>query len=433
VTPTELSDIESRLRDAYTDAAATFRRDELHPYSPERQVSGRYRLGRAPVIPVVPLAVATAVLLIAVAAVVVPLQLHTGSKPPPGTEQATDYGPPTPQPGFLVTMPDPTNGGLVVRNAVTGKVTATVLPNLSPWYWYSLAAQGPRTFVASADIDGSPLGGQGASDFYRVVLSKSGTVSSIRRVGRPISGIVLGATITPDGRYIGYLLLTTGMRRVLLRPGLYGLISSPTLDLVIRNLVSGKVTAHWPVPAFETILSLAIDAAGNALAISAYHYDENPADVKPDHRADLVQWTSVLRLATSGTAIGKLPRIEFQAGPLALSPHGRTLYEIMQAGRVTGHSWASPKPVTFELVAIDVATGAVVSVLHTWRAVWQEFMPLVSLAPGGRYLLIADGTRLAVANVATRRYRALHAAIKSFDGLVTDMPGQGGAIGPVSW
>jgi hypothetical protein len=68
-------------------------------------------------------------------------------------------------------------------------------------YWYSLAAHGPPTFVAG-EVDGN------VSFFYRFVLTRAGRVASIQRAGRKIRGVVMGASITPDGRYIGYVLMT---------------------------------------------------------------------------------------------------------------------------------------------------------------------------------------------------------------------------------
>ena len=136
----------------------------------------------------------------------------------------------------------------------------------------------------------------------------------------------------------------------------------------------------------------------------------------------------------SGTSLGKLPELLPQAGTLALSPDGRTLYEFLQAGHMTGASWRDPNPVTFDLAAINARSGAVVSVLRTWQAVWADFSPQLALGPAGRYLLIADNTSLASVTTATGQYTALPGSIPSENTGDKFLPGfQGGDIDPLAW
>ena len=104
-------------------------------------------------------------------------------------------------------------------------------------------------------------------------------------------GAVWAASVTPDGRYVGYLLSTT-----------YGPDGSDaSMQVALANLNTDKVIASWPVPDNDDIASLSIDAGGNALAISAYHYHYTGLSA-PMRRlgTHLTQWTSVLRPATSG-------------------------------------------------------------------------------------------------------------------------------------
>jgi hypothetical protein len=440
--PEDLTTIERRLRDAYTDAAATVQQHDLNPNAQPAMPPSRPGRGRRGLL--VSLAAAAAVLLIAIAPLAIFRSPHPGpqrqhptvpaSEPVP-TPTLTSYpGQATAPPRYLVTLDAVGSGLLEVRNAVTGALTASIsVPTArGSCYWYALAAQGPRTFIASEDItlpsSASSLMPSSVSYFYRIAISSHGTVTSISRAGPVVQGAVAAASATPDGRYVGYLLMTSyGKNNNLAR-----------LQVVLANLATGKVLASWPVPASDSIASLSIDAGGNALAISAYYYSNyNFHTTYPNARkhADLVQWTSVLRPATSGTPIGKLPKLLPQAGTLALSPDGGTLYEFLQAGHVTGASFRDPDLVTFDLAAINARSGAVVFVLHTWQAVWADFIPQLSLSPPGGYLLIADNTSLARINAATGQYTALPTipSIPSVGAAGKFPPDQSGAIDPLAW
>jgi hypothetical protein len=427
MTPEDLTTIERRLRDAYADAAATVQQHDLSPDVPAQPARTRRR-PRGPRILLVPLAAAAAVLLIAIVPLAIPRGSHSGpqgqqpkaaARTPAATPTpSSSQGPAAPPPQYLVTIYGVGSGLLEVRNAVTGALTASIKIPISGGYWYALAAQGARTFIASEDVS---LPSATTSYFYRFVIDSHGRVTRISRAGRVVHGAVMAASITPDGRDVGYLLLANGPAKV---------------QVVLADLTTGRVIASWPVAAGDTIASLSIDADGNALAVSAYYYTHvNPRanDQKAYKHADLVQRTSVLRPATSGTPIGKLPELLPQAGTLALSPDGRTLYEFLQAGHVTGSSWRDPDPVTFDLAAISTRSGAVVSVLHAWRAVWADFIPQLALDPAGRYLLIADDTSLARVDTATGRYTALPGKIPSENTYDKFSPAQSGDIDPLAW
>lgn len=58
----------------------------------------------------------------------------------------------------------------------------------------------------------------------------------------------------------------------------------------------------------------------------------------------------MLRPATSGTSIDRLPRLLPQAGTLALSPDGRTLYEFLQAGGPSGRTSSRSSPSTLAAI-----------------------------------------------------------------------------------
>jgi hypothetical protein len=429
MTNSEPTTFERRLRDAYADAAATVQQHDLSPEVSARPGKRSIRRQRGQTIPLVPLAAAASVLVIAIAAFVISGSLNAGSRghaaasKPAVCTMAADYGGRAALlPRYVVTIPTVGVGLLDVQNAITGRLAATIrTPGgyLSGGYWYALAAEGPQTFIAAEDM--SPTSGN-FSYFYQFAIGARGRPTSVSRVGRVVPGVVMAASVTPNGRYVGYLVSTS-----------YGKNGQYARDqVVLANLRTGKVIASWPIPVNDSIASLSIDADGNALAIGAYYYHYNGLGTIYAVRHDLTQWTSVLRPATSGTPIDKVPELVPQASTLALSPDGGTLYEFLQAGRVGHRPQQDRNPVTFDLAAVNARTGTVMSVLHAWRAVWADFIPQLAAGPVGAYLLIADSDRLARVSTATCQYTAL-GGITSLQ-LSQKFPfGQGGDIDPMAW
>jgi hypothetical protein len=362
----------------------------------------------------VALAAAASVLVIAVATVFVSHGVTSRARP---QQPQRSSG----LPRYLVNIPAMGVGLLDVRDAVTGSLGSTIRITNAGYYWYALAAEGPQTFVAAEDV--APA----TSYFFRFTLGSGGKTTSIQQAGPKVRGTVMGMSVTPDGKYVAYLLSS-----------LYGKTDNNSRDqLILANLVTGKVLAHWPVPVADTVASLSVDAAGNAIAISAYTY--NPASIyeQVEIHADLIQWTSVLRANTSGTPIDRLPKALPQASTsLALSPDGRTLWTFLQAGPVNGGSWRDPRPANFYLAAVSLReNGTVLDVatVHGWRAVWANFKPVLALVPGGRYLLIADNSRLARFDTATGHYATLGHMPALEIGTKFPALTQGGDLNPLAW
>jgi hypothetical protein len=438
--------LEDKIRAATRSAADLVAEGSAPPLELSRVPSGksRYRRARLQIgrfgMPLTPLAAATAVLLIAVGAIAIsgslgsqprshrPHPAVAASKPTAGPSKPAvtaskpaglrpSAGPSRLLPTYLLDLS--AYGNLDIRNAVTGRLTDSVSPP-NGGYWYALAAQGPRTFIVAGD-DSSPTS-NGGSTFYRFVVGSDGKVASSRPIRR-LAGTVMSASVTPNGTYIGYILMTVSKTK-------HGQVA--TDEVVLANLRTGKVIASWPVPGNDSIASLSIDAAGTELAISAYYSIPSGFYVTVPKHGELMQWTSVLRPATSGTLIDKLPKLLSQAGTLALSPDGRILYEFLQAGKVTGTSFRDPHPVTIDLAAVDASTGAVVSDLHAWRVVWADFQPQLALGPDGAYVLVADGTSLARINTGTGQYTTL-GSMPSLELNPKYQLGQGGDIDPLAW
>ena len=420
MTAAELATIERRLRAAYADAAAFVQQHDLHADAPARPASPPGRGACGPRITLAALAAAAAVLLIAITAVIVPRSLNVGSQG--HHARAANGGPAALLPRYLMvvhTYP----WRLDVRNVATGALTADpAVPDGDNWD--ALAAQGPQTFIASkTELELGPM----RSYFYRLAVGSHGQVTSIRRVGPGVDGIVDAAAVTPDGRYVGY------MTEIVYGP--HG--SDSRGEVVLANLPTGKVIASWPVPVSDEIASLSVDGSGNTLAVSAYSYS-NPGvgtNAQIAH-GDLTQWTSVLRPATSGTPLDRLPRLLPQAGTLALSPNGRILYEFLQVGKISSQPHHDKNPVTFHLAAVSTRTGSVIRVLHTWRAVWGAFIPQLAPGPAGRYLLMAEGASLARVNTTTGQYTELSGTVPEIPPLNLngkDNPAQGADIDPLAW
>ncbi len=401
MTAANFAELESRLRDAYADAAATIGQEALRPYVPGRRTPRRGRLGVGPV-SFVPLTAAAAVAVIAVAAVVVPRLTHAGSEPRPGSAAARHRQPGAPPYMMII----PRLGEILdVRNAVTGVLTATLRTPVTG-SWSSVAAQGQQTFVAvdRADIREN---GRTVSEslLYRIGLTRSGKVASTRPISGPTN--TSAVSITPDGRYAGYVSGEAASGR----------------RLVIMNLDTGKAVASWQVPANDWIESLSIDAAGNAIAVGYYFRQWI-------HRYGyfLLVYGSVLRTSKPTTSIrhAQVPA----SGDLEMSPDGSVLYEL-------GAGYApsvlrSPKPVKFQLLSF-VPTKDKVRLLHTWLAPWYDFRSQVALAPQGRYLLIAVGSRLATVDLRTRRYTVLPGEFSVLEPRSNDVLGQTQPVQSIAW
>jgi hypothetical protein len=423
-----MNTIEDRIRAATRAAADMVADGSAPPLDLSRTRNGtsrswrQLRPGSRLRISLVPLAAAAAVVLVAVAAVAIPHGLNSGSRQHPAAASSTPAVALS-LPGYLATIEEIYPFSIDVRNAVSGALTAKIgVPG--SYGWYAVAGQGPQTFIASRTLNNM---GPTTSHFYRIVVSDHGKVTSIRQVGAAVHGTVYALSVTPDGRYVGYVLSIS-----------YGPAGQDGRDeVVLATLTTGKVIASWPIPDIDYIGSMSIDASGNALAIGAYYYHYNGVGVIETVKHNLTQWTSVLRPATSGTPIDRVPQLLPQAAPLALSPDGATLYEFLQAGRVPSRPQQDRAPVTFDLSAVNVSTGRVVAVLHAWRAPWPSFTPDLAVSPAGDYLLITDGVGLARISTATGEYTALPGTVPELRPLESEgklMPGQGAdTADPLAW
>jgi WD40-like Beta Propeller Repeat len=366
-----LTRIEDRLRSAYREAADTVRPEDISPRTPAaaRVKRWRRRTGRQATAQVAaPLAAALAVLVVIVAG----LFISRGSPQQPAASGG--------HPPFTVSVAEP-NFWLNVGNSATGQLTGRVeTPEKFGGTWTSVTAEVGDNFVAANP--GAPC------LLYRIHVNADGS-TAMKLIASVHHADIVGASISPDGTWLAYQNLYTPPRH-------FG-----QLLLGLRNLRTGKNVETWSMRDYD-LSGLSVDADGNEIAVSAYYYlgrgNKNTA---------LIQHTYILRPGSSGTSLNHLPALNDQAGPLALSPDGKTLYEVLQATGLSRTSFLSHRTVSFELAAISTATGRVTAVLHTWHARYQNFVPLLALDPTGRYLLVVDKTAMASVDLRSGRYTAL--------------------------
>jgi hypothetical protein len=376
--PPDLTRIEEQLRDAYLDAADSVRQADLRPAPAVPRTSGFARIRLA-----IPVTATAAVLLVFGLAMLIaqfgPLGRLGQAKPhgSPGASTRSVPGELAGSPRFTLSVA-PNAAVLEVRDAVTATLTGETGVPKPDNSWNSVAAIGRRTFLAVAVAPGDP------SVVYRISVNALGAVSDVRRIAVLHNTSVQGATVSPDGTWLGYLNVYNPRHRAI------------QLFVVLENLRTGK-TFQWQVPLTAEILGLSIDAAGDELAVSALFNAGQGV---------LAQHTYVLRPGAAGTDLTKLRPISDRAGPLVLSPDGRTLYEVVQTGGIVTSVLA---PATFELEAIDAVTGHVTAVLHSWHTTSQAFFPVLAADPAGAHLLIINKTVMAAVNLRTGHYTRLRA------------------------
>jgi hypothetical protein len=413
VTPDKLAAIEDRLRGAYADAAATIAPADIGSAQRARQAGPR---GNPPFRPpivrmAVPAAAAAAVLLIIVTALAAPRLVHGH----PG--RAAAAVPPAGAPGYLLTFLGAGYQHLAIRNAQTAQVIGQTPRPSNTGYWYSIAAESKDTFIAGWDQDSYSCPGD-VTYLYQITLTGHGTVASFRRIGRPISGDIMGASVSGDS--IGYVLLSDLKG--------CGLSGTPGAWVVIRNLNSGTITAWWSVPATWSVWSISVADGGKAIAVGAYKWSGT------EQHQLLTQSTFDLRSGTSGTSLVSHAAVDGQAWPSVLSAGNKMLYAILLKSASNPRAYADPKPVTFELVAASTANGRVTRVFHTWRAVWGDFNPALTIDPSGEFLLIVDGASMARVDLASGQYVPLTATARiAFFGAGRFPNGQVGELDPLAY
>jgi DNA-binding beta-propeller fold protein YncE len=300
---------------------------------------------------------------------------------------------PAPAPTYMI-IDSTAFDALTVVNTVTGHVTALIKTPIEYGGWVSIAALGPLTFLAG-DVDEYNrrcFGSNADSYYYRIQLTTLGTLRSMRRVLKPISGDIVASTTPPGGREVAYLLLPDVTGRYCF---------APAPKLVIRSTVTGEIRASWTLYAFESVGSFGFDAGTTLLAGTyAYRYNRHGP-------VSLGQSSHLLPVAASGKVINKLPTVSAQGGPVALSPDGTTMYQIVQTSRPSSKVWLDPHPLAFALEAISLRTHKTIAIYHRWTSVWGVFDPYLALDPSGQYLVVVLHNSVGSVDVRTGQYAQL--------------------------
>ena len=375
-----MSPIEERLRDAYQEAAATVPPASLRgvpalepaggparrrPLASRHQPARRRRL-------LAPVAAATAVTAIVVAAVAVPqlLPRHGG---------VTGAGPARPARFFIATG---RAGDLMVYSAVTGRRTADIRP-VSPHTALSFAAAtgNDRVFIVASNSTATCVK-RISSRLLRLTLTAAGKADSISSLPVPkLDGSVTALASAADGRTIAY----TSTVCIL--------VPDPEIDPGQLGVVhtDGAPSQHWswdPMPG-QSVGSLSVTADGKMIEFAVAPNKSTgpdsgevlpvreirllPTDAPPGFLNQRSRVAVTVRTAAPGSA--------FTSALIAAS--GRAVYFCTERGQFSRHPAET-------LRAYDVASGTV-SVLHSFGSSNGQGCLLGSSA--GELLIVRDITR----------------------------------------
>jgi hypothetical protein len=352
--------LEDRLRDAYRAAAQAVPPETIRGLDGQAQGVTRASHPRPRRQKLIPLAAATAVAAVVVAAALVAPLAMSGHQRGPGTSPTgrRTGRPPAAQAGpyppyFLALVP---NGNwLSVRSATTGTQVARVLPppGLS---FGALAAGNGRTFVAAAWRPHVC-----ATYFYQFGLTGSGAPTALTPFAVPrLNQLVSDIAISADGQSFGYYTESC--------------TEPPAAYLAVTNLATGQ-TRRWSLPSQADVGPLSLTADGHLLAynIQLTQLFPSVARVLP---TDAAPGTAAQRSRTVAQAaqFGRSDDIYADA----ITPDGRALYFTTNAtGAALGHG------ATWELRVANVATRQS-RIVAAFPGLALGF----TQDPSGRYLLL---------------------------------------------
>ncbi len=406
--------IEERVRAATrarTDLVRDIRSLELPDDLPQR--ARRPRLARRWGGWLIPLAAAVAV--IAVAATLVVVRSLPGASPAPATGTSVTPGPWPPAsvngvPGYYVKIGsggfrDP---GLIVGDAFTGKVLATVAQPANARFAIVGGAGDGRTFIVDAETRG-----EHTNELWYLLRLAPGTAHPVRLTRLPIDpdfdAMILGLALSPDGRTLAVLDLPNGLSPLLHpdpnSPQWAHRVKVGALTLRTYTVATGKLLHTWTrpwsglaLPGNQNFAGLQWLADGRTLAF------EYPLGTTGNFTAK--SSLSILTLDTTrpGTNLTGDARVVFHTPanygclPTAgmLSPDGRTFACAGSPGAtpvgVDPHPACKPESVT--ITAYSTATG------QREHLLYQQSVPCDMSAggsidwagPGGAVIVMIDVT-----------------------------------------
>lgn len=376
-----MSAIEDLLRQAYADAGATVRQEDIapepHVLLSQRSPSRRRRLSRI-AIPLMAAAATAAV--VVVATVSTGVHGHSPAASPPARPSAST-GPAEPQvpgPAFFAVLPG-NERSIQIFSARTGKAVGHLAPPAANEFFSGVAAEGNgRTLLVA--VEGN-TGGSCKASIYKLRLTSSGQPLAHALTSLPpIDGILpdRSFTVTPDGSTLAY----------------YAWFCDGQGSFEMRNLRTGS-TEHWITHSGDQADSLSLSADGSAVGFSGWEYvGLGPGAKAGTSSIKIRPVTAVLRASSVGTALDGQGIILREYTQMALSPDGATLYVC------AGHAGQNV------LASYDVATKARIGVLATWAA--RGGNCAFTLDPSGQQALIASSAgHVAILDIATRRLTSL--------------------------
>ncbi len=357
------NDLEDRIRDAYQSAARTVW--ILQRTSPVLAAGSVRRPRRMNAF--VPIAAATAVIVVIVASVALP-RLLTGSSPNPAVPRISAPGQ---YPPFQVVVTVKNNLGtrLLVESAATGHVVASVAPPWQGAVWGAVAAVGDTSrFIVAAAPKSPPWA---PTRLYSLTLSARGAVAGLIPLSVPaLPGQLTSLAASADGRTIAYTLFPgTGRANEV-------------------GVITGRSTRQWSIPStavLSLIWGVSVSSDGSMVAFITESNDrgglEDTAWVLPTGSAP-GGFTARARKVYEHLDIASPKTAAAILDSAQISPDGSTLY------LATSGTSASGKVMT-ALTAYRTAGGASPSTITTWDGGYYEGLREV-LTPVGGMLLAWD-------------------------------------------
>ena len=374
-----MNELENRLRDAYSGAAATVNQETVRELRVHDRLAGDTRRpasGRAPV-PwargrlagwLLPLGAAAAVaaLVLGVLAVIPKAPGHRPTPPATGRHQGTAAA----LPAFSVLLDDT---GLQVIDTSSGHVAGRA-PAPAGQAFTAVAGTGDdRTFLLAADLNPQT---SCTTFLYRVRLDDAGQPSALAPL--PVSGLTgylpTALALSADGKTAAFSAVHCageGNSRISAGQAIGG--------INLLDMASGHVTRRWTYTLNEDYPSdLSLSADGGKLAFMMYLGRQQVVRLLPTSApAGPVDSASQVAL--------RPPHARFATSieSAQLTPDGRTVYVCVTA------NVAYPDTIT-SLVSYSAATGRQLRLLRTWPPA-AALSCALTMDPAGRQVLLSLG------------------------------------------
>jgi hypothetical protein len=379
---------EDRLRDTFAAVAELVTdnpRQAWHAVRGDRVAAGRAHTTRPRWRRALPVAIAAAAAAVIAATVLITQAARSHSSAPagPGTTATAPY--------FIANVKDGGINEATVRDAATGRITATVRPPAGVFTWTALAATGdPHTFYLATTTEQHHI--------YRLRVDGGGRISSLAEVAKVQAGgfDLTSLAAAPDARRVAFPVADPRF----FGKGAYGPAEIDVLDVTTKRREAFRTTTGGQV------VGLSWDASGRyvlyQLGGSTGRDGMWVLDTHAGH--DLLAASRRVLPEADNTFVGEF------VSPV-LSADARHVYVIAAQQNAGGDR-------VTRVVELEVATGRQTRVLFEQpfvdRGNTQWAFTLLARDPGGRTLLALDanghGRRIDVATGRTSTFPFLRGA-----------------------